>query len=690
MTKPLPNLPNPFLDSQVSSRPPLPGRFAARPALVVFLVCLVLGLVTVAWRAKTRRDDAHARARVEAAARGAALELQFGQALSAADVLGVLARQCGGAIPNFQKVAAELLAARPGVNSLELQPKGVISDIVPRAGNERAIGFNVLTHPVYRPGAEATIQRRVLTVTGPLPLYRGEPGIVARVPVFQRGRDGRDYFWGFVAASMRLSEALKRARLDELARQGYCYAFFAPASGKQKSATIAASGPLAVQSAVQHPLRLPDLEFRFALQPRGGWVNKTRVVIESLGVLAASGLLCLLVSSLGTRRAVETALAEANQRLARETADRKQAREDCRNAPDETAALRAELERARAAGQNSGELEARLQASVRAADEAAQARRAELEQARAALQQAEQTISSLQARLKAAARAEKEAAADAQIRLEAAQATIADLQARLEAATCLAAKAAEASPARSSQAETTRHESSVHPGESDVTPSSGPPESGALPTPNASHEPDSPAPPMPELTSLETTPPASQPPADRKPLRAARRKKVRRDDQMDLFGTQTAAAQTLAEPAAKTAAQELAAEGPSLRKVEPPPSSATPAPDQPATPAAAPAEPILLAPKTAPKPKEEKPARPLPAPPPVDPAQLRKAVNLILPLFTGQDPGARDCLKANRSTFRSAFAPEAFVEFEQSVRSGDFAAALEHLKRVGRKHGIPV
>ena len=163
------------------------------------------------------------------------MELQFSQVVSAAEVLGALARQHGGAIPNFQKVAADLLAARPGLASLELQPGGVVSDIVPRAGNARAIGFNVLNNPVYRPGANATIQRRALTVTGPLPLYRGEPGIVARVPVLQRGRDGRDAFWGFVAASMRVSEALRRAQVDDLAKQGYNYAVFAPASAGRKA-----------------------------------------------------------------------------------------------------------------------------------------------------------------------------------------------------------------------------------------------------------------------------------------------------------------------------------------------------------------------------------------------------------------------------------------------------------------------
>ena len=78
----------------------------------------------------------------------------------------------------------------------------------------------------------------------------------------------------------------------------------------------------------------------------------------------------------------------------------------------------------------------------------------------------------------------------------------------------------------------------------------------------------------------------------------------------------------------------------------------------------------------------------MPARPPLDLAQLRKAVNLILPLFTGRDPGARDCLKDNRATFRSAFAPETYVEFEQAVKGADFDAALEHLKKAGKRHGI--
>jgi hypothetical protein len=73
---------------------------------------------------------------------------------------------------------------------------------------------------------------------------------------------------------------------------------------------------------------------------------------------------------------------------------------------------------------------------------------------------------------------------------------------------------------------------------------------------------------------------------------------------------------------------------------------------------------------------------------PVNPAQLRKAVNQLLPLLAGRDPGATDCLQDNRALFQSAFAPEAYAEFEQCIRKGDFDPAQEQLKKAVKKHGV--
>lgn len=672
--------PNPFLNSQATPFAGRPSPFAVQPALLAFLICLVLGLAAVGWRATARVNDARARAGLEALARGAAVELQFSEVVSAAEVLGALAQHHGGAIPDFQRLAADLLVTRPGLASLELQPGGIVSDIVPRAANARAIGFNVLNNPAYRPGASATLQRRRLTMTGPLALYSGEPGVVARVPVFQRGRDGREAFWGFVAASMRVSEALRWAQVDDLARHGYNYAFSVAASGREKGLTLAAHGALSALTAVQQPVRAQDVAFRLMLQPRGGWVNKPRLVLELVAVLVASGLVCLLVNLLESRRAVELALADANRRLTRETEDRKQAQADCHLARNETAAAQAELNRTRSALKSTNEQEVRLGVSVRTAEAAAQATQAELDQARMALQQAEQTIASLQSRLRAAARAGKKSQAAPEPLPQEEQPPITDVPASLDTATPSAEQGAQPSPASVSEVQETHPELSAPPEANNAQASSSEPAPEAVPTPATSPEPESPAPPIPaELPPTATVPPA-EPPTEEKRAKAPRRKKARRDNQMDLFAPQPAPEPT----PANALAEEPTVEAPSLPAVEPPAPSAASAADEPEKPAAEAPDRTLAEPK----PKETKPARPLPARPPLDLPQLRKAVNLILPLFTGRDPGARDCLKDNRTTFRSAFAPETYLEFEQSVKSGDFDAALEHLKKAARKYGI--
>jgi hypothetical protein len=48
---------------------------------------------------------------------------------------------------------------------------------------------------------------------------------------------------------------------------------------------------------------------------------------------------------------------------------------------------------------------------------------------------------------------------------------------------------------------------------------------------------------------------------------------------------------------------------------------------------------------------------------------------LIGPLLAERDPGAKYCLRDNRRTFRSAFTPEAYVEFEQLVNNVESHAA---------------
>lgn len=737
---------NPTPEARLS---PLPLH-SARPALTVFLVCLLIGAAGVSWRTVSRADNARAHARTEAFARTLALEAQFNQAIAAAEVLGALARQSGGGIPNFRQVASELHASRPGLATLELQPGGVVSDIVPPAGFERAIGFNVFTHPAYQPGAQAALQSRQPTLSGPLPLYRGEPGFVARMPVFQRTRDGRDVCWGFVAVSLRLQEALVRARLDALAAQGYDYLLFTPAIAGQRAATIAKQGQSSFARAEQQTVRAQNLEFRLAVQPRRGWGNWAKTLVEALGVLGVSALAGLLVLSVQQGRGLGAALAESEMRLTRGTQEGKQAREELFQATEAAERTRARLSQAEqlnaqlkedletaarstqltvaadreklqkaeatiAALQSQVESDARAAAEAaeslppqvvqdtapsealqvkldalnrhaQEADEAAQARLKEKDQAMADLQsrleaadrqarafaeatdarlrQREQTIAELQIRLEAAGRETQ----DSRVRLEEAQQTIRELHSRLRAAeeakphtTVVPSPDEAAGPASASPPEST-----VATGEAlvaDVAPAdpSAPPHAAGEP-----FAPSSPAVAAPEASR----PLAAAVPAP--PAKPARRKKARPDSQMSLFAEERPAA----DPAS------AAPTSPPLPEPPPPPVAPEPAEAEPVVPPEIPeAEPVRAEEKRA-------PARSLPPSPPVNVSQLRKAVNDILPLLTGHDPGAKDCLKDNRTPFRSAFSPEGFVEFEQTVKRGAYDEAVQLLRKAARKHGI--
>src|SRR5687768_17494980 len=116
---------NPFGRSELGERSPLTEFLRRFPAPLALMLTLSLGLGIVAWRAWSGALNRRAHARAEATGIAAALELQIHQAISAVELLGVQV-QHEGATLDFPKAAAQVMATRPGIVSLELQPGGVV------------------------------------------------------------------------------------------------------------------------------------------------------------------------------------------------------------------------------------------------------------------------------------------------------------------------------------------------------------------------------------------------------------------------------------------------------------------------------------------------------------------------------------------------------------------------------------
>jgi PAS domain S-box-containing protein len=291
----------------------------SRNAVLVFLLCLAIGVVVVIRREMAIADGARANARTQAVAYSAEVQRRLLRALEVAHELGRDVRQSGGRFNTFQTVAAELQPWHPGIARFELLPNGVVADVFPRRGNERWIGRNVFADPAARPSAGEASQQRRLVVDGPRQFAPGEPiAVVGRLPVFLPGRDGREQFWGFVAVTMQLPQIARLAHLDELGQHGYDFNFYAPATSTQPAVSVTANTRSALRRPVVETIQVANLRLALAVTPRDGVFRVGSFAFTSLLALALAALLAGLVDSLEKRRAAATAVAEASQRSARE------------------------------------------------------------------------------------------------------------------------------------------------------------------------------------------------------------------------------------------------------------------------------------------------------------------------------------------------------------------------------------
>ncbi|KAF8060038.1 serine/threonine-protein kinase [Scenedesmus sp. PABB004] len=231
--------------------------------------------------------------------------------------------------PRFDALAAELLSALPvpgSVASLQLTPNGVVSTFYPLKGNEQALNHNLLKDPKRRVAALETIQRRNLTMQGPITLLQGWRGAVARVPVFISnvsesvtfGAPNPPYdcppglcydaatrtrWWGFVSCIVRLDDLAngRDARLRGLTEMEYDYEFTAPQPDTREPIVIARSPDLPFDP-VSATVFVPNGEWSLRVAPQGGWVPAWRGPMLATVVVISCLVGLLVLATLVSRR----------------------------------------------------------------------------------------------------------------------------------------------------------------------------------------------------------------------------------------------------------------------------------------------------------------------------------------------------------------------------------------------------
>ena len=235
----------------------------------------------------------------------------------------------------MEPFARELLRYHPGVSNVQFSPGGVTRFVVPLAGNEKAIGNNLLLNSKRNKEALQAVASRQLTMAGPFELVQGGMGVVGRLPIFVGDGKDNDAFWGFAVALVRVDDMLRAADIDSLVRTGYDYSVWRNHPDTGKPHVFAKSGPEVLPEGVTLPFKIANGSWQLTIAPRDGWTAGVTwefrwKLLLAFAFSATAGYFCffMLRQPVILRAAVHRrtlALTQANLDLDRENQQRAEA-----------------------------------------------------------------------------------------------------------------------------------------------------------------------------------------------------------------------------------------------------------------------------------------------------------------------------------------------------------------------------
>ena len=297
--------------------------------LVVSLVVLLLAAVAAAsliWRLEQGDlQSQRQRASLHVANYANALQQSIDRALSATYALAALIQQGDGGVRDFDAVAGAMLPLYPGAASLQLAPRGIVRRVVPLAGNEQAIGHDLLKDPTRTKAAFLARDTGKLTLDGPFNLVQGGLGAVGRLPVFLDDVKGSPSFWGFTSVLIRFPETIESARLTELTEQGMVWELWRIHPDTGAKLIITASASTALVEPVAQSVHVPNAIWYLSAAPAEGWHDPLRLAIRvALGLLFSLLLAYvakLLIESKAQEKGLEALVAQRTAEVSAREAD---------------------------------------------------------------------------------------------------------------------------------------------------------------------------------------------------------------------------------------------------------------------------------------------------------------------------------------------------------------------------------
>ena len=283
-------------------------------SVLVFIIGAIV-VITLGYKAKKSQDELN-RSKVELNATTCAqhIQLDIMQGINITNTLEQVIISDDGEIQKFSEIAEDMMTDY--VQSIQIAPNGVVTEIYPSAGNEA--GKIDLIHDKDR-GKISCYARdnNVITMQGPFDLNQGGSGIAIRNPVYLTDSNGGKEFWGFAIVIIRVPEIFSET-VDGLSKFGYDLKLSKTASPWDQTYQEIYSTGTDMKDAASYEFDLGDSRWKLEVEPQNGWnSNQSLYIICIFGflmLLLISGLIAVILS-FREAKASEAQTARLNRKL---------------------------------------------------------------------------------------------------------------------------------------------------------------------------------------------------------------------------------------------------------------------------------------------------------------------------------------------------------------------------------------
>ena len=254
--------------------------------LIVFLlgICLV-GLIVYKIDSH-ETEQRHITAQLNATTYGERIKNEITNGIAITDALKQVLISENGKIDQFDTIAENLIS--DSIESVQLAPDGIVTDIYPARGNEE--GKIDLIHDKERSRLSCYARDNHTVITqGPFKLNQGSYGIAVRNPVYLKDEDGQEYFWGFTIVLLRVPEIFSDT-IRALSDFGYEYSLSKTATPWDETYEVVYQSDKQLTHPVSYDFTIGKENWKLEVTPESGWRNNRLTALVS-GIFTAIVLL---------------------------------------------------------------------------------------------------------------------------------------------------------------------------------------------------------------------------------------------------------------------------------------------------------------------------------------------------------------------------------------------------------------